>query len=117
MARLPGTLCTCQPPESVGAMELLYRGLYLQEITGMDQVTFQPTAGAHFELTRMMLIRAYHRSERSAQVVLAPDSSHGQPCLGSHGGYGIKEVPSDKRGLVDLKALRQLLGDEVAARC
>ncbi len=43
----------CQPPESVqGAMELLYRaGLYLQEITGMDQVTFQPAAGAHGELT------------------------------------------------------------------
>jgi glycine dehydrogenase subunit 2 len=121
VARLPGfaLLHPCQPPESVqGAMELLYRaGLYLREITGMDQITFQPAAGAHGELTGMMLIRAYHCSRNDQRkVVLAPDSSHGtNPASAAMAGYEIREVPSDERGLVDLEALRRLLNDEVAA--
>ena len=120
-ARLPGfaSIHPCQPPESVqGAMELLYRTeLYLKEITGMDRVTFQPAAGAHGELTGMMLIRAYHESRRDERkIVLAPDSSHGtNPASAAMAGYEIREVPSDERGLVDLEALRGLLNEEVAA--
>ena len=120
-ARQPGFafLHPCQPAESVqGALELFYRTeSYLKEITGMDRVTFQPAAGAHGELTGMMLIRAYHSSRNDQRkIVLAPDSSHGtNPASAAMTGYKIKELPSDERGLVDLKALRELLNEEVAA--
>lgn len=120
-ARQPGFafLHPCQPAGSVqGALELLYRAeLYLKEITGMGRITFQPAAGAHGELTGMMLIRAYHQSRNDQRkTVLAPDSSHGtNPASAAMAGYEIKEVPSDERGLVDLKALRAVLNDDVAA--
>ena len=120
-ARLPGfaLLHPCQPPESVqGAMELLHRtALYLQEITGMDRVTFQPAAGAHGELTGMMLIHAYHESRNDQRkTVLIPDSAHGtNPASAAMAGYEIREVPSDGRGLVDLGALRAVLDGGVAA--
>ena len=120
-ARLPGFafLHPCQPVESVqGALELLHRAeLYLNEVTGMERTTFQPAAGAHGELTGMMLIRAYHRSRNDERkIVLAPDSSHGtNPASAAMTGYEIKEIPSDKRGLVDLGALRETLNEDVAA--
>jgi glycine dehydrogenase subunit 2 len=120
-ARLPGFACLhpCQPAESVqGAMELLYRTeACLAEITGMKRVTFQPAAGAHGELTGMMLIHAYHKSRNDQRKrVLIPDSAHGtNPASAAMAGYEIKEIPSDGRGLVDLKALKELLDDDVAA--
>ena len=119
--QLPGFafLHPCQPEETVqGAMELLYRTeSYLTEITGMDRVTFQPAAGAHGELTGIMLIRAYHESRNDRRdTVLIPDSAHGtNPASAAMAGYRIKEIPSDGRGLVDLEALRAALGDNVAA--
>ena len=121
IARLPGfaSLHPCQPPESVqGALELLYfTESYLAEITGMERITFQPAAGAHGELTGMMLIHAYHESRNDQRkTVLIPDSAHGtNPASAVMAGYAIKEVPSDKRGLVDLKALRASLDTGVAA--
>ena len=120
-ARLPGFACIHpdQPVESVqGALELLYRTeAYLAEITGMERVTFQPAAGAHGELTGMMLISAYHRSRNDRRkTVLIPDSAHGtNPASAAMAGYRTREVPSDERGLVDLKALRAALNDDVAA--
>ncbi len=121
VARLSGLalLHPCQPPESVqGALELLYRTeTYLAEITGMDRITFQPAAGAHGELTGMMLIHAYHASRNDQRkTVLIPDSAHGtNPASAVMAGYEIREVPSDERGLVDLKALRGVLDHSVAA--
>jgi glycine dehydrogenase subunit 2 len=99
-------------------MELLYRTeACLAEITGMKRVTFQPAAGAHGELTGMMLIHAYHKSRNDQRKrVLIPDSAHGtNPASAAMAGYEIKEIPSDGRGLVDLKALKELLDDDVAA--
>lgn len=113
------SLHPCQPEESVqGALELLYRAEgYLSEITGMDRVTFQPVAGAHGELTGMMLIKAYHRSRNEhRRKVLVPDSAHGtNPASAAMAGYSIVEIPSDGRGLVDLEALRAAVDNDTAA--
>ncbi len=109
----------CQPEESIqGALELLsLTEGYLAEITGMDRVTFQPAAGAHGELAGMMLIKAYHlsRNENRRQV-LVPDSAHGtNPASAAMAGFNIVEIPSNERGLVDLKALRAALSGDTAA--
>ena len=109
----------CQPEESVqGAMELLYlTESHLAEITGMDRVTFQPVAGAHGELTGLMLIRAYHRfRNENRRKVLVPDSAHGtNPASAAMAGYTLVEIPSDERGLVDLTALKAALDSDTAA--
>ncbi len=121
VARLPGfaSLHPCQPVGSIqGALELLHRAeSLLAEITGMARITFQPAAGAHGELLGMMLIHAYHESRNDQRkTVLIPDSAHGtNPASAVMAGYEIKEVPSDERGLVDLKALRAALDSSVAA--
>ncbi|WP_457636955.1 aminomethyl-transferring glycine dehydrogenase subunit GcvPB [Oceanithermus sp.] len=110
-----------QDPETAqGALQIMYElQEYLAEITGMDAVTLQPAAGAHGELTGMLLIRAYHelRGEgEQRRVVLVPDSAHGSnPATASMAGYQVKEVPSGPDGEVDLDALRAALGPEVAA--
>jgi glycine dehydrogenase subunit 2 len=110
-----------QDPESVqGALELMWElEGYLAEITGMDAVTLQPAAGAHGELTGILIIRAYHAARGEAaqrRVVLVPDSAHGSnPATASMAGYLVREVPSGPDGEVDLTALRQALSPEVAA--
>ncbi len=110
-----------QDPETAqGALQIMYElQEYLAEITGMDAVTLQPAAGAHGELTGMLLIRAYHESRGEGEqrrVVLVPDSAHGSnPATASMAGYQVKEVPSGPDGEVDLDALRAALGPEVAA--
>ncbi|MGN7381847.1 Probable glycine dehydrogenase [decarboxylating] subunit 2 [Chlamydia abortus] len=108
-----------QPEESIqGALEVLYRlQKDLQEITGMDQVTLQPAAGAHGEWTGLMMIRAYHesRGERRTKV-LVPDSAHGtNPASAAVAGFEAVTIPSDSRGLVDLDALRKEAGPDTAA--
>lgn len=122
VAKLPGftDIHPYQPPWTVqGALELLYE---LQEIlarlTGMDQFTLQPAAGAHGELCGMMIIRAYHKSngaDTRRRVVLIPDSAHGtNPASAAAVGYKIREVKSGPDGLVDLEDLRSKIGDDVA---
>ena len=90
---------------------------YLAEICGMDAVTLQPAAGAHGELTGLLLIRAYLESQGDARrVVLIPDSAHGtNPATASIAGYEVVEIPSNRLGMIDLATLRDAVDDSVAA--
>ncbi|MGE5584479.1 MAG: aminomethyl-transferring glycine dehydrogenase subunit GcvPB [Bacillota bacterium] len=122
-AALPGfnALHPYQPEELVqGALELMYElGRYLCEIGGMDEATLQPAAGAHGELTGLMIIKAYHESRGDGAKrtkVIVPDSAHGtNPASAAFCGYKVVEVKSDGRGGVDLDSLRAAMSDEVAA--
>ncbi len=112
-ALLPGGEAFCQ-----GALGLLYDlGQLLADITGMDEVTTQPLAGAHGEMTGIMLIAAYHRSRGSRKrYVVVPDSSHGtNPASAAMAGYGIVTVPTAPYGDMDLELFRRAMNDEVAA--
>ncbi len=88
----------------------------LCRITGMAAATLQPAAGAQGELTGLLLMRAWHDAAGSPRTkVLIPDSAHGtNPASVTLAGYQTVEVPSDRRGLVDLDALRTLVDDDVA---
>ncbi len=108
-----------QPEESIqGALELLYTLQNdLAALTGMDQVTLQPAAGAHGEWTGLMLIRAYHESRGDKRTkVIVPDSSHGtNPASATVAGLETITIKSNERGMVDLDALRAAVGDDTAA--
>ncbi|MDR7554879.1 MAG: aminomethyl-transferring glycine dehydrogenase subunit GcvPB [Armatimonadota bacterium] len=120
-ARLPG-FARLHPnvPDDLaqGALQLLWElEQMLCEISGMDRVTFQPAAGAHGELTALMMIRAYHedRGDRRTRVIV-PDSAHGtNPASAAMCGYTVVTVPSDRRGNIDVDALRQVADASVAA--
>jgi len=122
-AFLPG-LAQIHPyqPESTvqGALKLIYDlGAILCEITGLAETSLQPAAGAHGELTGILMIRAYHESQGQTEqrrVVLVPDSAHGtNPATATMAGYQVKEVRSNSEGLVDLDHLKELLDDSTAA--
>ena len=105
--------------DSQGALELMYN---LQEklkyITGMDAVTLQPAAGAHGELTGMMIIKKYFevKGETNRTKVIIPDSAHGtNPASAKMCGFEIVEVKSNEKGQVDLEELKKLLDENVAA--
>ncbi len=108
-----------QPAETVrGAMEVM-EGLdkALAEITGMKHFTFLPCAGAHGELTGLMLIKEYHHSngEFNRTKIIVPDSAHGtNPASAAVCGYDIVVVKSRENGLVDVDALKALLGPDIA---
>ena len=89
----------------------------LCEITGMDAFTTQPLAGAHGELTGIMIIAAHHRHlGRKKKYVIIPDSGHGtNPASAALAGFEVRTVPSDAEGLMDLSAFSAALSDEVAA--
>lgn len=108
-----------QPEETVqGALELMYNlSNSLCEITGMDEVTLQPAAGAHGELTGLMLIKAYHekRGDFKRKKIIVPDSAHGtNPASAAVAGFQVVEVKSLKDGSVDVEALKEVLSDEIA---
>ena len=121
-ARLPG-FANLHPlaPDAVaqGTLQLLWEleGM-LAEISGMDAVTLQPAAGAHGELTGILMIRAYHRSrgDTDRTEVLVPDSSHGtNPATATMAGFRTVTIPSAPDGGVDLDAFRAALGPRTAA--
>ena len=121
-ARLPGfaQIHPLQDEETVqGALELMYElQSYLAEISGFDAVTLQPAAGAHGELTGILIARAYFESigDTGRTTVLVPDSAHGtNPATAAMAGYKVVTVPSDKRGNVDIDKLRELVGPDTAA--
>jgi glycine dehydrogenase subunit 2 len=89
----------------------------LTEISGMDAVTLQPAAGAHGELTGILMIRAYHEARGNPRRrVLVPDSAHGtNPASVAISGYVVDHIRSNANGMVDLEALRGLMSDDVAA--
>ncbi len=108
-----------QPPESSqGALALLY-GLqgFLGEITGLPGVSLATLAGAHGELAGMLMIRAYHRGrgDASRREVGIPDSAHGtNPASAAMAGFEVVDLASDEDGNVDLAALREVAGPDLA---
>ncbi|MCX7683481.1 MAG: aminomethyl-transferring glycine dehydrogenase subunit GcvPB, partial [Anaerolineae bacterium] len=115
LARLPGfmRLHPYQDESTVqGALCLVYRlQEFLKEIGGFAGVSLQPAAGAHGELTGVLIMRAYHldRGEAQRNIILIPDSAHGtNPASTTMSGLQVIEVPSDQRGNVDLGSLRSL---------
>lgn len=122
LARLPGfTALHPYQPESLtqGALQLMAELQEdLCELAGMDGFTLQPAAGAHGEMTGMLIIKAYHdhRQDTKRTKVIVPDSAHGtNPATAAMVGYEIIQVPSNERGGVDLEALKKVINDEVAA--
>jgi len=100
-----------------GALQVLYEtDLLLREISGMAAFTMQPLAGAHGELTGIMMMAAYHRDRGNQKnTILIPDSAHGtNPASAAIAGYDVVAVPSDKNGLIDLNTLKKHLNDQVA---
>ncbi len=90
---------------------------YLCEITGMDDMTFQPAAGAHGEFTGVLLIKQYHdaRGDSKRKKIIVPDSAHGtNPATAAMCGYGVVNIPSAPNGWVDLEALKAVLGEDTA---
>jgi len=107
-----------QPVETVqGAMQLMYElQEFLAEISGLPAISLQPAAGAHGELTGVLIMRKalYDRGEMQRDVILVPDSAHGtNPASTSMSGLKVVEIPSDERGNVDLDALRANLSERV----
>lgn len=102
-----------------GALELMYDlQEHLIEITGMDEVTLQPAAGAHGEWTGLMMIRAYHEAngDDKRTKVIVPDSAHGtNPASATVAGFETITVKSDENGLVDLEDLKKVVGEDTAA--
>ncbi len=107
-------------PEKIsqGALRILKTlADYLVEITGMDAITLQPAAGAHGELTGILLVRAYLQSTGDPRKkILIPDSAHGtNPATAAIAGYAVENLKSNAAGMVDLDALRAQVNEDVAA--
>jgi glycine dehydrogenase subunit 2 len=107
-------------PESLaqGALEIMARlEAALLEITGMDAVTLQPAAGAHGELTGILVARALLASRGNPRKkVLIPDSAHGtNPATAAIAGYAVENIKSNERGMIDIEALARIVDDDVAA--
>ena len=121
IASLPG-LAAVHPAAPVdlvqGNLEIM-KALedYLAEITGMDAVSLQPTAGAQGELVGMMLIRACLEERGDPRkVVLIPDSAHGTNPSSAHiCGYSVQEIKSNAAGMIDVGDLDRAMGEDVAA--
>jgi len=121
MASLPGFTCVhpLAPEYAVkGCAEALDTARELLcEITGMDDMTFQPAAGAHGEFTGVLLIKQYHdaRGDKKRTKIIVPDSAHGtNPATAAMCGYQIVNIPSAENGCVDLDALKKVLGEDTA---
>ncbi|BAS29444.1 aminomethyl-transferring glycine dehydrogenase subunit GcvPB [Limnochorda pilosa] len=111
-----------QPEETVqGALRLMWElERWLCEVAGLSRATLQPAAGAHGELTGLMLIKAYHKAHAVAgdpprDEILIPDSAHGtNPASAGMAGYRVAQIPSDARGGMDLEVLRRSVGARTA---
>ena len=121
MAKLPGftKIHPLQPEDTmkgcIEVMELTKK--YLCEITGMDDMTLQPAAGAHGEFTGLLLIKAYHesRGDFKRKKIVVPDSAHGtNPASAVMAGFTVVSIPSGEDGLVDLEKLKEVVGDDTA---
>ncbi|HQF54284.1 MAG TPA: aminotransferase class V-fold PLP-dependent enzyme, partial [Fibrobacteria bacterium] len=121
LARLSGfsTLHPLQPADTIqGALELMWRLEHmLAEISGMDSVSLQPAAGAHGELTALLVVRAYHLSRgEDRRKVLIPDAAHGtNPASAAIAGFECVTVKSAQDGRVDVEDLKSKLDSDVAA--
>jgi len=102
---------------SQGTLRMMYElEQYLAEITGMDAVTLQPAAGAHGELTGMLIIHAYHKN-RGAQRsrILVPDTAHGtNPATATLCGYSSVEVKSNENGILSVESVADLMDEDTS---
>lgn len=101
-----------------GSLKLMYNlGNSLKEVTGMDALTLQPSAGAHGELTGMMIVKKYFDTIGETRTkVIIPDSAHGtNPASAKMAGFDIVEIKSNNKGQVDIDALKSVLDKSVAA--
>ena len=121
VALLPGFagIHPLQPAEqSQGALELLYRLQgFLGEITGLNAVSLATLAGAHGEFAGMLMIRAYHlaKGDTARRKVAIPDSAHGtNPASAAMAGFEVVELASDENGNVDMEALQEVAGPDLA---
>jgi len=120
MAALPGIadLHPHQPDETIqGMLQLLYElQQMLAEISGLPAVSLQPAAGAHGELTALMVAAAYFRDNKQARTkVLAPDSAHGtNPASARMAGFEFVTVKSNSSGYVDVEDLKTKLDEKTA---
>lgn len=112
ISNLPGGSGYCQ-----GTLEVLHEsGRLYSEILGFADFTLQPLAGAHGELTGLMLMAAWQRDHgQGRDVILIPDSAHGtNPASASLAGFTTREVSTDRFGNVDMQALEAVLDTRVA---
>lgn len=121
IARIPGlsSLHPYQPPSTVqGSLALLYElQEYLAAISGMDAMTLQPAAGAHGELTGLMIMKRYHelRGDHHRTKIILPDSAHGtNPATAAMAGFEVVEVASDEEGSVDIDELKAAIDENLA---
>ena len=121
MARLPGFALThpLQDPDTAqGNLAMMYALQdWLMEIGGFAGVSLQPAAGAHGEMTGILIIRAYHhdRGDKERNKILIPDSAHGtNPASTTMSGMEVLEIPSDARGNIDLDELKKHCDESVA---
>jgi glycine dehydrogenase subunit 2 len=101
-----------------GSLQVLWELQELMKrVIGMDAVSLSPSAGAHGEFVGMLITRAYFRDRgQERDEVIVPDSAHGtNPASAAQAGFKVIEIPSDKQGMVDTKALRAALGPRTAA--
>ncbi len=101
-----------------GILKIMYElGEDLKEISGMDGITLQPAAGAHGELTGILISRAYHtKLGNPRKKILVPDSSHGtNPATAAMCGYRVITIPSNSTGTIDIQKLKENMDEEVAA--
>ncbi|HUP44742.1 MAG TPA: aminomethyl-transferring glycine dehydrogenase subunit GcvPB [Thermoanaerobaculia bacterium] len=121
IARTPGFALSHpqQPDHQVqGNLELLWwLEQTLKEILGMPRVTLQPVAGAHGELTGILMVhKALAKGGNPRKFILIPDSAHGtNPASAAFAGYEVKELKSNSRGTVDLSVLAEAVTEDVAA--
>ncbi|WP_105978013.1 aminomethyl-transferring glycine dehydrogenase subunit GcvPB [Staphylococcus simulans] len=122
VARIPG-FAEAHPLQEEsqiqGSLEIIHSlQEELKEITGMDEVTLQPAAGAHGEWTALMIFKAYHEKngEGHRDEVIVPDSAHGtNPASAAFAGFKSVTVKSDENGEVDVEDLKTLVNENTAA--
>ena len=121
IAAMPGFtgIHPLQPAKTIQGVLEVYAEMekILAAVTGMSNFTFAPCAGAHGELTGLMVMRQYHMSRGDVKrtKVIVPDSAHGtNPASAAVCGLSIVEVKSKANGLVDVEDLKPLLNDEIA---
>ena len=101
-----------------GSLEIMYElQSYLADITGMDSVSLQPSAGSHGEFSGMLIIKSYFKDKGENRTkVIVPDSAHGtNPASAKACGFDIVEVKSNEKGQVDIDKLKELADKHVAA--
>ena len=122
VARIPG-FAESHPLQEEGQVQGSLEIVYslqeeLKEITGMDEVTLQPAAGAHGEWTVLMIFKAYHldNGEGHRDEVIVPDSAHGtNPASASFAGFKAVTVKSNERGEVDIEDLKRVVNENTVA--